>query len=53
MMLHFIQKKNTLRLVKTAHLFQKLREIFLTGFSTFGYNSFFQYSLDSAQLDGS
>lgn len=35
MMLHFIQKKNTLRLVKTVHLFQKLREIFVTGFSTF------------------
>lgn len=35
MMLHFLTKKNTLRLVKPARLFQKLREIFVTGFSTF------------------
>lgn len=35
MLLHFISKKNTLRLVKTKGLFKKLREISVVGFSTF------------------
>ena len=32
---HFIRRKNTLRLVKPERLFRKLREISVTGFSTF------------------
>ena len=35
MITHFISRKNTLRLVKTEHLFAKLRAISITGFSTF------------------
>ena len=35
MMTHFISRKNTLRLVKTENLPGKLREISVTGFSTF------------------
>lgn len=35
MMTHFISRKNTLRLVKTENIFNKLREISVTGFSTF------------------
>ena len=35
MMTHFFRHKNTLRLVKPQKLFGKLREIFVTGFSTF------------------
>ena len=35
MMTHFISHKNTLRLVKPERLGRKLREIFVTGFSTF------------------
>ena len=35
MLTHFISRKNTLRLVKTPALFTKLREISVTGFSTF------------------
>ncbi len=35
MMTHFFSRKNTLRLVKPEELFGKLREISVTGFSTF------------------
>lgn len=35
MLTHFISKKNTLRLVKPENLLHKLREISVTGFSTF------------------
>ena len=35
MMTHFVSRKNTLRLVKPEKLFGKLREISVTGFSTF------------------
>lgn len=35
MLTHFISRKNTLRLVKPDELFGKLREISVTGFSTF------------------
>lgn len=35
MISHFFTKKNTLRLVKPDHLFRKLGQIFVTGFSTF------------------
>lgn len=35
MLSHFFMKKNTLRLVKPTHLLKKLREISVTGFSTF------------------
>lgn len=35
MLTHFITRKNTLRLVKVQNLFSKLREISITGFSTF------------------
>lgn len=35
MMSHFLGKKNTLRLVKPEKLFEKLRAITVTGFSTF------------------
>ncbi len=35
MMLHFISKKNTLRLVKPERILRKLREISVTGFATF------------------
>lgn len=35
MLTHFISRKNTLRLVKTEGLFEKLSEIGVTGFSTF------------------
>ena len=35
MLTHFISRKNTLRLVKPEKLFGKLREISVTGFSTF------------------
>lgn len=35
MMSHFFQKKNSLHLVRPTHLFKKLKEIFVTGFSTF------------------
>ena len=35
MLTHFISRKNTLRLVKPKGLFGKLREISVTGFSTF------------------
>ncbi len=35
MLTHFASRKNTLRLVKTERLFTKLREISITGFSTF------------------
>lgn len=35
MISHFFTKKNTLRLVKPNHLFQKLGRISVTGFSTF------------------
>ena len=35
MLSHFFQKKNTLRLVKPSRLLSKLKEISVTGFSTF------------------
>ncbi len=35
MLTHFISRKNTLRLVKPEGMFEKLREIGITGFSTF------------------
>lgn len=35
MLSHFFLKKNTLRLVRPTHFFGKLREISVTGFSTF------------------
>jgi putative MATE family efflux protein len=35
MMTHFISQKNTLRLIRTEQLFSKLKEITVTGFSTF------------------
>ena len=35
MLSHFLTKKNTLRLVRPAGLFKKMREIAVTGFSTF------------------
>ena len=35
MLTHFRSRKNTLRLVKPTHLLRRLREIFVTGFSTF------------------
>ena len=35
MLSHFFMKKNTLRLVRPANLFRKLRKISVTGFSTF------------------
>lgn len=35
MLAHFFTKKNTLRLIKPERLFWKLKEIFITGFSTF------------------
>ena len=35
MLAHFVSRKNTLRLVRPARLARKLREIFVTGFSTF------------------
>ena len=35
MMSHFLKKKNTLRLVRTEKLFRRLKEISVTGFSTF------------------
>lgn len=35
MMTHFISRRNTLRLVRPEHLFRKLREITVTGFSSF------------------
>lgn len=35
MLSHFFRKKNTLRLVRPVDLFHKLREISVTGFSTF------------------
>ena len=35
MLTHFLSRKNTLRLVKPTHLLRRLREIFVTGFSTF------------------
>ena len=35
MLTHFVSRKNTLRLVKPEKLFGKLREISVTGFSTF------------------
>ena len=35
MLTHFANRKNTLRLMKPQHLMKKLREIFVTGFSTF------------------
>ena len=35
MVSHFFTKKNTLRLVRPANLFEKLRKISVTGFSTF------------------
>ncbi len=35
MLAHFFMKRNTLRLVKPTRLFKKLREISITGFSTF------------------
>ncbi len=35
MMTHFLSRKNTLRLTKPEGLFRKLREISVTGFSTF------------------
>lgn len=35
MMTHFVSKKNTLRLVRVESLWKKLREISVTGFSTF------------------
>ena len=35
MLAHFFMKKNTLRLVRPDNLFKKLREISVTGFSTF------------------
>lgn len=35
MMSHFFQKKNSMHLVRPTHLFKKLKEIFVTGFSTF------------------
>ena len=37
MLTHFIARKNTLCLVKIQNLFSKLREISITGFSTFFY----------------
>jgi len=35
MLTHFVSRKNTLRLVRPEKLFRKLREISITGFSTF------------------
>ena len=35
MLAHFFTKKNTLRLMKPNRIFTKLKEIFVTGFSTF------------------
>ncbi len=35
MLTHFVSRKNTLRLIKPHNLFKKLREICVTGFSTF------------------
>jgi putative MATE family efflux protein len=35
MLAHFFTKKNTLRLVRPSHLLHRLREITITGFSTF------------------
>ncbi len=35
MLTHFVSRKNTLRLIKPYNLFGKLREICVTGFSTF------------------
>lgn len=35
MLFHFLSEKNTLRLVKPAKIFSQLREICVTGFSTF------------------
>ena len=35
MLTHFVSRKNTLRLIKPQKLFRKLREIVITGFSTF------------------
>lgn len=35
MLMHFVSRKNTLRLVKPEKLFGKLREILVTGFATF------------------
>ena len=35
MVSHFFTKKNTLRLVRPAHMLRKFREICMTGFSTF------------------
>ena len=35
MLTHFVSRRNTLRLVKPEKLFRKLREISVTGFSTF------------------
>ena len=35
MLTHFVRRRNTLRLVRTEGLFTKLREISVTGFSTF------------------
>ena len=35
MLTHFVSRKNTLKLIKTDHLFAKLRAISITGFSTF------------------
>lgn len=35
MLSHFLSKRNTLRLVKPTHLVRKLKEISVTGFSTF------------------
>jgi len=35
MLTHFRSRKNTLRLVKPTHILRRLREIFVTGFSTF------------------
>ena len=37
MLTHFASRKNTLRIVKTQKLPYKLREIAVTGFSTFFY----------------
>ena len=37
MLTHFIARKNILCLVKIQNLFSKLREISITGFSTFFY----------------
>ena len=35
MLTHFVSRKNTLKLIKTDHLFAKLRAISITGFSSF------------------